>query len=543
MTTPVATRQETSTPVVVGAPKRSLGLHDAVFATGLAVLLAYAAWLGRDISFFSDDWPIIAFHHNGNYLTPYGGHLLLVPIAIFHALFVTVGLGSYTPYRIVGLAAYATVAVVFFIYLRRRAQPMVACVAALSIVWFSTAQLNVLFPLLLNYSIPMAATVLIWMCLDRNDFRFDLAAAGLLAIALACGGVGLVPTAAVATELFVLRAPIRRWLPFVVPFALWCVWYAADRDPVTNPNSIGGTIRYALHEIQATFAGFTGGWDVGGYLLLGATFVVFALAIVRWRTFNARSAAALVAAVAFAGLTGYTASHGNLPPLPADTPRYLWINAFLIVTAIVEVIRGRRLSPVVVPLGVVVVAVGAVTLVGNLRTYHREAVQYKHSTRTFMVATEAIPDRINRRRILPLSYNVVRTGDYLPAVKHLGSPVQGVGLRDLGTEADRKRADGWLIQDLGLNLGPPPVETLTACTDVTPAAHRDLSVRGRAEIVVRTGADPAVLSVRRLSRSFDSPIGEIEAGTVASLRLPADRSPLPWHIRLEGVAASLAVCR
>jgi hypothetical protein len=506
------------------------------------VLLGYAGWLGRDISFFSDDWPIIAFHHNGNYLTPYGGHLLLLPIAIFHTLFVTVGLTSYTPYRVAGLIGYATFAIVLYIYFRRRIKPTLGCVAALSIIWFSTAQLNVLFPLLLNFSVPMTATVLIWMCLDRNEFRFDLAAGGCLAIALADGGVGLVTVAAVGTELVVLRAPIRRWLPCVAPFALWCLWYARYHTPVTSPNSVGGTIRFALHEIQATFAGFAGGWDVVGYLLFGATFVVFVLAIVRWRTFNARAAAALVSVAVFAGLTGYTARHGYLL-IPADTPRYLWVNAFLIVTALVEVIRGRRLSPVVTIVGAVVVVVGAITLVGNLRTYHREVVQYKHSTRTFMVATEAISDRIDRHRILPLSYNIVRTGDYLAAVKHLGSPLQGVGVRDLGTETDRKRADGWMIQDLGLGLAPGSVQTTTACTAVTPAAQQDLSVRGRAAIVARAGPAPAVLSLRRLAHRFDSPTAGIAPGTVALLRLPADRSPLPWHIRLDGVAASLTVCR
>jgi hypothetical protein len=543
MSTPVATRQETSTLPVGDARKSLLGLPDGVFATGLAVLLGYAEWLGRDISFFSDDWPIIAFHHNGDYVTPYGGHLLLLPIAIFHTLFVTVGLTSYTPYLVVGLVSYATFAVVLYIYLRRRVQPTLACIAALSVVWFSTAQLNVLFPLLLNFSIPMAATVLIWMCLDRNDVRFDLAAAGFLAIALACGGVGLVPVAAVATELLVHRAPIKRWLPFAVPVALWCLWYAAYHTPVGKPNSFGGTIRFSLHQIQATFAGFAGGWDVGGYMLLGAMFVVFALAILRWHTFNARAAAALVSVVVFAGLTGYTAIHGSLPALPADTPRYLWVNAFLLVTASVEVIRGRRLSPTVAVVGAVVLAVGAVTLVGNLQTYHREVVQYKHSTRTFLVATEAISDRIDRHRILPLSYNLVRTGEYLAAVKHLGSPLHGVGVRDLGTEADRKRADGWMIQDLGLSLAPGPVQTTSSCTAVTPATQPDFSLRGPAAIVARAGPGPAVLSLRRLSQGFDSPIGRIEAGTMASLRIPADRSSLPWHIRIDGVTESLAVCR
>ena len=357
-----------------------------MFATGLALLLGYAAWLGRDISFFSDDWPIIAFHHNGDYLTPYGGHLLLVPIGIFHALWVTVGLTSYTPYLIVGLIGYAAFSIVLYLYLRRRVAPMLAALAALSIVWFSAAQLNVLFPILLNFTVPMAATVVIWMLLDRNEVRYDIAAGACLAIALADGGVGLVTLAAVGTELLILRAPVRRWLPFVPPFVLWCAWYAGYHTPVTNPNSIGGTIRFSLHEIQATFAAFAGGSDAGGYVLLAATAAVFALAIVRWHTLNARAVAALAAAAAFAALTGYSARHGSLPAIPADTPRYLWLNAFLIVAALVEVVRGRRLPPVVTVVAAALVAVGAITLVGNLRSYHHEVVQYKRSTRTFMVA-------------------------------------------------------------------------------------------------------------------------------------------------------------
>ncbi len=64
-----------------------------------ALLLVAAAVAGRDLWFFSDDWNIYADYHDGNLLTPFNGHLSLVPAGIYRVLFHTAGMGSYLPYR------------------------------------------------------------------------------------------------------------------------------------------------------------------------------------------------------------------------------------------------------------------------------------------------------------------------------------------------------------------------------------------------------------------------------------------------------------
>ena len=73
----------------------------------VALLLLAAAVVGADLWFFSDDWNILADYHDGNLLEPFNGHLSLVPAGIYRVLFHTVGLGSYLPYRLTGLAALA----------------------------------------------------------------------------------------------------------------------------------------------------------------------------------------------------------------------------------------------------------------------------------------------------------------------------------------------------------------------------------------------------------------------------------------------------
>jgi len=455
---------------------------------------------------------------------------------------VTVGLSTYAPYLAAGLVCYVLFAALFYVYLRGRTWPLLAALGALSVVWYSTGQLNVLFPLALNFSLPAAAMVAIWLLLDRRTPRLDIVAGVCLAVSLANGGVGLVPVVAVGVELLLERAPLRRWVPFVIPSVLWGVWYLKYHTSVSSPNTIGGTLRFTVHQIQATFTGFAGGWNAGGYVLGVAAGIVFLVALVRWHTFNARAAGALTAMVAFAALTGYAARHGNLPAVAADTPRYLWVDAFFIVAALVEVIRPLRISWVVpVVVAAIVTVVGAVTLVGNLRSYNQEVVRYKHTTRTFMVAVEAIPDRIDRHRIMPFSFNIVRAGQFLTAVDHIGSPLGGVTLRDLGTESERVSADGWMIQDLGLGLVPPSLITGPCTTPTSTAAH-DLRLARHATLVVHAGTSVAAVSLRRLAYRFPKPLGQVLAGGVGQLHIPGDQSSLPWYVEVRGAGATLAVC-
>jgi hypothetical protein len=514
---------------------------DALFGAGLSVLLVYAGYLGRGLTFFSDEWPIIAFHYDGRYLVPYDSHLLLLPIGIYRSLFVTAGLATYTPYRIVGLTCYAAFGVMYYLYLRHRTHPLLAALAALAVVGYSEAALNVLFPLALNFSVPLAAMAAIWYLLDLDQARFDVAAGACLAVALASGGVGLVPIVAVGVELLILRAPPRRWLPFALPSALWLVWYVKYHTPITHPNTVVGSMRYAIHQAQATLAGFLGGWNAGGYVLLVASALLLVVALSRWHSFNARAAGALAGAASFAVLTGYTARHGSLPPLPANTSRYLFVDAFFIVAALVELTRNFRPSRAALVASAVVVIIGAATLVGNMRSYNEQVLQYKHTTRTFMVAAEAIPAKINRRRIMPFSLNVVTAGEYLNAVRHLGSAVRGVTLEDLGTASERATADAWMMQDLGLHVvelaGPVPA------TCGPPTVSGDLEVPRGASLLVRSGSSPAAVALRRLAFSFRAPLTTLRPDSMGVLRMPVDHSALPWHVRVTGAGGSVSVCR
>ena len=75
-----------------GSPANTAGALGS--AGVVAVLVIVAAWVGRRLWFFSDDWNIFAEYHSGNLLEPFNGHLSLLPAGIYQFLFHTVGVGS-----------------------------------------------------------------------------------------------------------------------------------------------------------------------------------------------------------------------------------------------------------------------------------------------------------------------------------------------------------------------------------------------------------------------------------------------------------------
>ena len=80
-------------------------------------------YLGRSTSFYFDEWDWIQGRRAWDLdalLLPHNEHLSLAPVLVFKALFSTVGIDSYVPYRVAGLALHCGVVVLLFAYARRR---------------------------------------------------------------------------------------------------------------------------------------------------------------------------------------------------------------------------------------------------------------------------------------------------------------------------------------------------------------------------------------------------------------------------------------
>jgi hypothetical protein len=82
-----------------------VAIWTLAFLMALASVVIYRKGLGT--TFFFDEWEFVIDRQPWRWdilLTPYNGHLSLLPVLVYKLLFATVGLGPYWVYRLVLLA-------------------------------------------------------------------------------------------------------------------------------------------------------------------------------------------------------------------------------------------------------------------------------------------------------------------------------------------------------------------------------------------------------------------------------------------------------
>lgn len=527
----------------------------------MGLLLGVAVVLGRRLWFFSDDWNILADYHDGGLLEPFNGHLSALPAGLYQLLFHTAGLGSYLPYRLCGLAALALLGFHVARYCLARVPSTVAVLAVAAVMWNSFGATNVMFPFLMNFSIPIAALVAIWWHLDRDSTGHDVAAGAWLAVALATSGLGVMTLAAVVVELAWRREPVRRWLVFLPATSLWVIWWLGHRDANDLSGDVPEVVRYFLQMLWGGTTALAAGSRPGG-LVLAAGFVVLVLLAIRSGSFGGRAAGALAAAATFAGLTAWTRLD-VVPSIPPDELRYGWtIGAYLVLAAVsmaparppgartagaVEPdaspsgrARGSWPAAALIVLAGLVLLAGAWKLLDGMRDWTDQVADAAPGLRSVLYATEAAGvERVDPDVVLPLSYVPVTTGAYLRAVADVGSPLAGARASQIGGRADQREvAEEVYFGSVELGLESPPT---TVDAPVEGCAESLAGVPGQRIALVPAAEPVAGTATLSLARFATSPARELEVrgGSSSFLALPRDapvgtRAVVPFVMSAEG---------
>jgi hypothetical protein len=529
-------------------PARHRGA-DVAASVSLGGVLVVAAIVGRHLWFFSDDWNILARYHDGHLLEPFNGHLSLVPAGIYAALFHTVGLGSYWPYRVVGFVGIAALGGLTYRYARPRVGPWPAVAAATTIVWGSGGVTNLMFPFLVNFSLPIALLVAIWLLFDRRSARADLLASLCLAVGLATSGLGVLALGAVGVELAWSRAPLRRWLTMAPPAILWGIWYVGHRIDAPGSHGFRSVASYALRMLWGGCTALAAGWKPGGVVVAIGVVALVATAGLRWHRLDARALGALSAPLLFAGLTAFSRLH-VVPAIPPDELRYRWTVAAGIVLAVVclwprasegSAAAVRRWSPTQQAAGavaVVAIVAGAVVLMGDVRDWVDTVVAAAPGLRAELFAAEATRGSTPGGHVLPLSYVPVTERGYLDAIDDVGSPLDGFDPAGFGGSADHRRSADELLAASARPIDPTTVDR-SRCART---ADRGQVSQGTTVIVESSdGSRPTV----RLAR-FHPEGAPVElagnGGAAWGVRIPTDatgtpRGAPPYAVLVEGAAA------
>jgi hypothetical protein len=221
---------------------------------GFPLALLFLVVLARDLSFFYDEWEFILNRPltlNG-LLTPWYGHLSILPILLWRVLMGLFGTGSYWPFLLAAWVAHGAVVTAVYLIAREHMPDTWAVGAALVMAVLGSGWENILWAFQVAM---MGATALGLLALWISPRRPVLAAM-LLTAAVMCHGVGLAFLAGTALHLLLARPRATLWL--LLPASLWGVWYVAygtaapSPDVEALPGFIGVGIGYAVAGVLGT---------------------------------------------------------------------------------------------------------------------------------------------------------------------------------------------------------------------------------------------------------------------------------------------------
>jgi hypothetical protein len=361
-----------------GTTRGALGA--GIVAAAAAAAAALLIYEGRGITFTGDEWSYaghLVTHSGADRLltSPGSDYAMPVPLLVLAGMLDLFGMASYVPYRLLGVAAHIACAVLLFLLLRRRVGAVPAALATIPILFLAASDDGVgvdavtmsarRLPMLLAIGFGLGAL----LALDRRSRGRDVAACGLLVLALASHPVGLAFAAIAAVAVLAGSAPrasLRAILParslvFLLPLALWVAvsllfGHGSSELSAGSVLSIPGYMAQSLAAASAAVAGMANSPLVSGsaavsdvvpWLLAVASVGACSWAVRRRRATGDRNLPSFWAAVAGLGvlLLATAVQPGSADIGSPEAPRYVYPEAILLVLVVAEAFRGVSLRP------------------------------------------------------------------------------------------------------------------------------------------------------------------------------------------------------
>jgi hypothetical protein len=532
--------------LLVRAPVLLLAL--ALAASG-ALLLHYDSHL----TFIADDWNLLVVRHGSSpevFLEPFKENIVVAAVAIYKLLLGLFGLDSALPYYAVTISLFLASAVLLFLYMRRRVGDWLALIGAVLLLFLGAAFEDFFWIIQMVFFGAMAAGLGMLLALERESRGGDRVACGLLTVALAFSSLGLVFLAGAAVEILLgARARARRAYVVLLPLALYATWWLGWGRSAKSSFSLGNVEHLPGYVFDAAGAGVislfglatgTGAEPEQPHLIIGklvflAAIGAGAVLLARRRRVPRGLAVALALALAFWVLSGLNRNPERFP----TSSRYQYASAVFLLLVAAEALRGFRLPRLA---AVLAAALAALAVWGGVSMMNRMYDEHWHpdaeAIRTQLAAVEvAGPSARPGFRISFPPSAFFSVGSYLTVVREHGSPAFSETQLAARPLAKRRRADLTLAKSLGLALVPLErgTDPAAGCRAPDATARRSGVRLGPGELRLANRGDRRVrILLGRFSDHFPVRLGAVPPGAVASLDLPADRSPRPWKMKLAG---------
>jgi len=570
---------------------RRLGQDRVAYAVlALAYLLAailILAW-GRGQTFVNDEWNYLVNVRGFSLETllhPQNGHLILVPLLLYKALFATMGAESHLPYQVVTVILHLTVATLFFALVRSRLPLAVAVALTVLLVFFGAGWDTVMGA----YEIPnltgMAAGLGMLLALERRTPAGNLAACLLLGISLASFSVGI---AFALGALFAIwlggRAEWRRAWVVLVPGVLYLAWFLWARkfgQSEVTAEAVSSLFSGMADQLAALCAAITGLFRVPGSAELNELIEIrpawgypLAVVLAGLVALHVRSAPRSIRFWTVSGtLVVYMAlvATGLGPARAPNASRYVYMGGVLALLLVAELGRDVRWTTAVGVAAAVLFGLSLTANVAELRAGGHLFGAEGDTNRATLAALELARYRVDPDLAVEDSSTTHSHPDmlfpawaYFDAAADFGSPAFDESELAAAGEQAREAADQELVRALGVEaarVGSPRVDRTGRAPTVEGGAGGRALTRGPCVALLpepgRTGTftlelPPGGLSYRtapakalkvKLGRFADAPAIELPpvAGS-AEVAIPSDPSTVPWTAELTTERRTLA-CR
>jgi hypothetical protein len=516
---------------------------------------------GSGTSFWLDEWNFIIDRREwtlGALLEPHNQHLSLLPTLAYKALFALVGMDSYLPYRVLGVAMQLLCAGLLFVLVRRRLGPWPALAGAVALLFLGPAWVVLLFPFQIVFTLALAAGMGALLALEKRSRAGDAIAAGLLTLSIASSGMGIAIAIGVAVEIFLGENRRRIWI-VALPAALFGIWHLAYGDSRIIPDPLDA-LPFAADAAAAALGGLTGvGLELGRVLaVLG--FVLLANGVIRGRSQSPRLWGLLATATSFWLLAGLARADLDVP----EASRYLYPGGLFILLIGAEAARNVAMRT---PAVLVAFALVAASVAANRDDLNEGSLFLRvvaEVVTTELGALELAEGSAPRDLLVnDLRAPGLTAGAYFALADELGTTARSPDEIARASPDLRGVADLMLLRALRPRLEPgatvarggpapqlilssgDPTATRGPCIDLKPRRGQgsaELAFPPGGVVIEVGGRGSADVRLRRFRDLFpDAPIATVRGGGTKLLRRPLGSAGRPWRLAVH-TTARLSVC-
>jgi hypothetical protein len=252
-----------------------------IFITVAVAGWAILVWMGRGLTFFSDEWAFIesrSLFDPGTWFAPHNEHWSTIPIIVYRLLMELVGLRTYVPYLAVLIGLHVLVAAAVFCLLRRWTGSAAALGGGVLVLLFGSGFENLFWAFQIASVGAVAAGLwIVWLLEQPPTTARAAAVVVLLLVGLSTSGLALI-FLVIAAMIMLLRPA---WRPFaaglLVPVLVYLVWYLTVGDAgitvLRNPFSMDQVLQapwFVAEGVENSIGAITGlGPVLSGVVIVG----------------------------------------------------------------------------------------------------------------------------------------------------------------------------------------------------------------------------------------------------------------------------------